>query len=481
MSVNKNNIIFSLIASANMLNGIGKNGSIPWSLSGDIRLFKNLTEKTLNPNKLNAVIMGRKTWESIPAKFRPLKNRLNIILTKNRDYDLLDVRDVINVRKCDSVDDAISYVNSTEIVDNIENVFFIGGNSVYQEAINLPCCKYIYLTRVKNNDECDSFFPEIDEKEYFVKNFSNTMIENETEYKFYTYQKRENCNYEELQYINIADDIIRNGVERIDRTGVGSLSIFGTRMSFSLKNNSFPLLTTKKVFFRGVVEELLWFISGSTNANILKDKGINIWNKNGSREFLDRNGFTERAEGDLGPVYGFQWRHFGAEYTDMNGNYEGMGIDQLAQVINKINNTPHDRRIILSAWNPSDISLMVLPPCHMMCQFYVSNGELSCQMYQRSGDVGLGVPFNIASYSLLTIMIAQVCGLKPKEFIYIIGDAHIYLNHIDSLKEQFERKPRNFPTLHINPNIDNIDNFNFSDFTLENYKPYPNIKMDMAL
>ena len=149
MSVNKNNIIFSLIASANMLNGIGKNGSIPWSLSGDIRLFKNLTEKTLNPNKLNAVIMGRKTWESIPAKFRPLKNRLNIILTKNRDYDLLDVRDVINVRKCDSVDDAISYLNSTEIVDNIENVFFIGGNSVYQEAINLPCCKYIYLTRVK--------------------------------------------------------------------------------------------------------------------------------------------------------------------------------------------------------------------------------------------------------------------------------------------------------------------------------------------
>merc|ERR1712019_113863 len=193
---------------------------------------------------------------------------------------------------------------------------------------------------------------------------------------------------------------------------------------------------------------------------------------NGSREFLDKRGLGHREEGDLGPVYGFQWRHFGAKYVDMHTDYSGQGVDQLAQCIKTIKENPTDRRILLSAWNPADLDLMALPPCHMFCQFYVANGELSCQMYQRSADMGLGVPFNIASYSLLTRLIAQVCGLKAKEFVHVIGDCHVYLTHVDPLKIQLEREPRPFPTLEINPEVKSIDGFQFSDFKIVGYKPH---------
>lgn len=252
-------------------------------------------------------------------------------------------------------------------------------------------------------------------------------------------------------------------------------------MRFSLRNNRFPLLTTKRVFWKGVAEELLWFVNGSTNANLLSDKGIKIWDGNGSREFLDKSGLCHREVGDLGPVYGFQWRHFGAKYRDMHFDYTGEGIDQLQECIDKIKSNPEDRRIVLTAWNPSDISLMALPPCHMFCQFYVANGELSCQMYQRSADLGLGVPFNIASYALLTVMMAQVCNLAPGDFVHSIGDAHVYLNHVDALKEQIQRVPKEFPTISVNPEVKNIDGFKFSDFTINGYNPDATIKMKMAV
>lgn len=226
------------------------------------------------------------------------------------------------------------------------------------------------------------------------------------------------------------------GKKRSDRTGVGTVSIFGAQMRFDLRNDVFPLLTTKRVFWRAVLEELLWFIKGSTNAKDLQDKNIHIWDGNSTREFLDKNGFHDREEGDLGPIYGFQWRHFGAEYKTCHDDYTGQGIDQLNEVINRIRTNPNDRRIIMSAWNVADIPKMALPPCHCFVQFYVADGELSCQLYQRSADMGLGVPFNIASYALLTCMIAHVTGLKPGDFIHTIGDAHVYLNHIEPLKQQ---------------------------------------------
>lgn len=286
---------------------------------------------------------------------------------------------------------------------------------------------------------------------------------------------------DEYQYLNLIKNILKNGNDKDDRTGIGTLSIFGAQMRFSLANNTFPLLTTREIFTRGIIEELLWFIKGSTNANELKQKNINIWNANSSRSFLDSVGLKDRDEGDLGPIYGFQWRHFGAKYIDMYTDYTNKGIDQLKEVIEKIKTSPNDRRMIICSWNAMDISKVALPPCHCLVQFYVNNKKLSCQVYQRSADMGLGIPFNIASYSLLTIMIAHITNLEPGEFIHSLGDAHIYKNHILELKTQLERKPKQFPKLTIKRTISEIEDFKYEDFDISNYDPHPKINMIMAV
>jgi len=285
----------------------------------------------------------------------------------------------------------------------------------------------------------------------------------------------------ESQYINLIKHILENGISKDDRTGIGTLSIFSYNMTFNLRQ-SFPLLTTKKVYWKGVVEELLWFISGSTDSNVLKEKGVRIWEGNSSREFLDSRGLSHYDQGDIGAGYGFQWRHFGAKYTNMYDSYEGQGVDQLKDVIYKIKNTPDDRRIIMSAWNPTDLDKMALPPCHIFVQFWVDTNkkELHSQMYQRSCDVGLGVPFNIASYALLTCIIAKLCDLTPGDFHYCMGDTHIYKNHIDAMKLQITRDPYDFPKINIK-DITDIDNIKFDDIELIDYKYYENIKMNMAV
>ncbi|KAL7267043.1 Thymidylate synthase [Rhizina undulata] len=297
--------------------------------------------------------------------------------------------------------------------------------------------------------------------------------------------------HEELQYLDLVRNILANGEHRPDRTGTGTYSLFAPpQLRFSLHDNAFPLLTTKRVFLKAVIHELLWFISGSTSSRPLSDLGVKIWDGNGSRSYLDSLGFSHREVGDLGPVYGFQWRHFGAEYKDCRTDYSGQGVDQLADVIYKIKNAPYDRRIILSAWNPADIKKMALPPCHMFAQFYVSfpresegrgRGRVSCVLYQRSCDMGLGVPFNIASYALLTIMIAHVCGMEPGEFVHTMGDAHVYVDHVEALKTQLERDPRAFPRMRIGRDVRGIDDFVFEDFVLEGYNPWPAIKMNMSV
>lgn len=285
----------------------------------------------------------------------------------------------------------------------------------------------------------------------------------------------------ELQYINLIKHILQHGISKNDRTGIGTLSIFSYNMHFNLRQ-SFPLLTTKKVYWKGVVQELLWFISGSTDSNKLKQNGVKIWESNSSREFLDSRGLSHYDQGDIGAGYGFQWRHFGAKYTNMYDNYQGKGIDQLKDVINKIKNTPDDRRIIMTAWNPTDLDKMALPPCHIFVQFWVDTNkkELHSQMYQRSCDVGLGVPFNIASYALLTCIIAKLCNLTPGDFHYCMGDAHIYNNHIDAIKLQITRTPYDFPKINIK-NITDIDNITTDDIELIDYKYHENIKMNMAI
>nr|XP_009388833.2 PREDICTED: putative bifunctional dihydrofolate reductase-thymidylate synthase isoform X1 [Musa acuminata subsp. malaccensis] len=504
---------YQVVVAATRDMGIGKDGNLPWKLPSDLKFFKEVTMTTSDPSKRNAVIMGRKTWESIPPRNRPLPGRLNVVLTRSGSFDIATAE---NILMCGSLNSALELLAATPYCLSIERVFVIGGGQVLREALNAPGCEAIHLTDIETSFQCDTFIPPVDCSVFRPWYSSFPLLENSIRYSFVTYVRVQSSGtephatrdgevvdcksikdkfkverflflpkliyerHEEYAYLRLVKDIIANGARKNDRTGTGTLSKFGCQMRFNLRR-SFPLLTTKRVFWRGVVEELLWFISGSTNAKVLQGKGIHIWDGNASREYLDSVGLTHREEGDLGPVYGFQWRHFGAEYTDMHADYTGEGFDQLSAIIDKIKNDPDDRRMILSAWNPSDLKKMALPPCHMFAQFYVENGELSCQMYQRSADLGLGVPFNIASYSLLTCMIAQVCDLLPGDFVHAIGDAHVYSTHVRPLEEQLQKQPKPFPVLKMNPLKKDIDSFVASDFELVGYDPHSKIEMKMAI
>ncbi|CRG93203.1 bifunctional dihydrofolate reductase-thymidylate synthase, putative [Plasmodium gallinaceum] len=568
---NKNEKKKNEIFSNNTFRGIGNKGVLPWKSNPlDMKYFTTVTtyvneskykklkykrekylEKTkdtkclesiiqLSNNLQNVVVMGRTSWESIPERFRPLVNRINVVLSRSlKKEDIKGDAILIN-----NVDDLLLLLRKI----NYYKCFIIGGSVVYNEFLKRNLIKKIYFTRINSTYECDVFFPEIKETEFEIMSLSDVYSNNGATLDFVIYKrKKEILNNEnpiennkeadicsqdspnnyftgedvyknmdddddyvyfnfnntkekknseisddfkiynslkykyhpEYQYLNIIYDVIMNGNKQGDRTGVGVVSKFGYMMKFNL-NQYFPLLTTKKLFIRGIIEELLWFIRGETNGNTLLNKNVRIWEANGTREFLDKRKLFDREVNDLGPIYGFQWRHFGAEYTNMHDNYENKGVDQLKNIINLIKNEPTSRRIILCAWNVKDLDKMALPPCHILCQFYVFDNKLSCIMYQRSCDLGLGVPFNIASYSIFTYMIAQVCNLQPAQFIHILGNAHVYNNHIDSLKKQLNRIPYPFPTLKLNPDIKNIEDFKVSDFTIENYVHHDKISMDMA-
>jgi thymidylate synthase len=272
--------------------------------------------------------------------------------------------------------------------------------------------------------------------------------------------KKANRNIKMKQYLDLLDHVLKTGVEKRDRTGTGTISVFGYQMRFNLETG-FPVMTTKKLHLKSIIHELLWFISGETNIKYLTDNGVRIWN-----EWADK-------DGNLGPVYGSQWRSWPSA--------DGRKIDQLINVIKSIQGSPDSRRHIVNAWNVGEIDKMALPPCHILFQFYVADGKLSCQLYQRSADIFLGVPFNIASYSLLTMMIAQVTGLKAGEFIHTLGDAHIYLNHLDQVKLQLTREPFPLPTMKINSSVNDVLKFKYDDFTLENYQSHPGIKGEISV
>jgi len=262
------------------------------------------------------------------------------------------------------------------------------------------------------------------------------------------------------QYLDLMQHVLSHGTRKSDRTGTGTLSVFGAQLRFDL-SAGFPLLTTKKVHLKSIVHELLWFLKGETSVKYLQDNGVTIWN-----EWAD-------AQGNLGPVYGYQWRSWPAA--------DGRHIDQISQVLEQIRTNPDSRRMIVSAWNVADLDKMALMPCHAFFQFYVAGGKLSCQLYQRSADLFLGVPFNIASYALLTMMIAQVCGLGLGDFVHTFGDSHLYLNHLDQAREQLSREPRQLPLMRINPRVNNLFDFKYEDFTLEGYDPHPAIKAPIAV
>ena len=287
--------------------------------------------------------------------------------------------------------------------------------------------------------------------------------------------------HEEFQYLNLINDIIEQGELIKGRNGI-TKCIFGSAMHFSLENNKIPILTTKKVAWKTCLKELLWFIKGSTSNTELQKQNVKIWNGNASREFLDSRGLTNLQENDLGPVYGHQWRFFNAPYNDCNSDYSEKGVDQLDNIIKMLKDPEQrtSRRMIISAWNPCQIDEMALPPCHILMQFNVLDGnKLSCNLYQRSGDVGLGVPFNIASYSFLTHLLANHCGLIASEFNYFIGNTHIYDDHLDVLTKQAERLPHEFPSLKINSIKENINDYVVDDFIIENYNFHETIKMEM--
>ena len=296
-----------------------------------------------------------------------------------------------------------------------------------------------------------------------------------------TKRNEKNFFHEENQYLKLITHILENGTMEEGRNGK-ALTVFGGAMHFDLKDNKIPLLTTKKVAWKTCLKELLWFIRGDTNNEHLQQENVKIWNANASREFLDSRGLQNLRENDLGPVYGHQWRFFNAEYSDCDQDYKGKGVDQLQYIIDSLKNpeTRNSRRLVMSAWNPCQINEMALPPCHVMAQFNVCGGNrLSCALYQRSGDVGLGVPFNIASYSFLTHIIAKHCDLVADQFVYYLGNCHIYDDHIEKLREQTLREPFAFPTVEITNKHENIEDYTINDFVLSNYECHKTIKMEM--
>ena len=447
--------MFDIIVAIDNDNGIGKNGIIPWSKPNDMANFKRITTTVLDYNKSNAVIMGRLTWESLPSKHLP--NRINIIISSTlnqTEYDEITIFQTLN--------DAIEYTKNNIM---IEKVFIIGGERIYQEALLHYDLRYIYVTNILENYNCDKFFPKIDPSRFKLESSDN--IKELVFNKYINIYNSERENKEEIEYLNLLKSILDNGVEKNTRNGM-TKSLFVNRLSFDM-NNGFPLLTTKKCFWRGIVEELLFFINGKTNANILKTKNIKIWNENTSKEFIETRNLDYK-EGDMGPMYGFQWRHYGSEYYGMDHNYNGMGFDQLKNCINNIKENPNDRRHIITTFNPNDVSKSVLAPCHGICtQFYVDNNKLSCAMVQRSADCFLGLPFNIASYALLLHLIAKECDLEPFKLEMILMDTHIYEEHFDVVKEQIKRKPFIFPKLMFTKKKILNNEYKYEDFELHNY------------
>lgn len=481
---------FNIITCVDKKWGIGKNNSIPWTSDHDLKWFKELTENQI-------VIMGRNTWTSLPIK--PLPNRINIIVSKT-----LSLHNSKNTYITSSLNTALSNKFITKIVrENYlyhnKKIFVIGGENIYKEALQYNECENVFITHLVKSYDCDKFFPSnyLNQNNYQLYDIHHKDKNMEIlQYRNQLYNPNElniSANsYGEKVYLQHLQNILEYGQKNEDRTGVGTLSSFGINMEFNLQNNIIPLLTTKRVYWKGIVEELLWFLRGSTNVKELQEKKVNIWDGNSSREFLDSRGLTHLNEGDIGPTYGFNFRHYGATYHTCHSKYENdnSGFDQVADVLHKLRNNPSDRRIIINLWNPMTYNDVALPPCLFLYQFYVTNDKetnkprwLSCSIYQRSGDMGLGVPFNIASASLLTYILAHLSGLTPLRLYHTIGNAHIYLNHIDALKEQITRTPIPFPLLHINNNkhYNNVEDFTFEDFKIIGYNPMETIQMKMAV
>lgn len=465
--------MYKLIVCVDSKNGIGKQNELPWYIKEDMKFFREKTLEIKNDKKMNCVIMGRKTYESISEKYRPLKDRLNLVLSKTLELDEQPYLKVFREYK-----DLIRYVNKNK--KNIESSYVIGGKSIYDLFMKDNIVDEIYMNKVYHNFNCDVKV-NFDLKDFILEDRSLIKTEKgyDLEFNHYTYE-----NKEELNYLDLMKKILDEGNEKSDRTNTGTYSLFGQSLKYDISDNKLPLLTTKLVPFRFITEELLWFLSGSTDSIKLQEKRIPIWNGNTTREFLDNRGLRHMPVGDIGAGYSHQLRHFGAEYNTCKDDYTGKGFDQLKYIVDLIKKDPNSRRILFSYWNPAQLKDMSLPCCHLLYQFYVNERkkEISCVLYQRSSDYFLANNYNAVSAILLTHILGKMCGYKPKEFTHFLGDTHIYKNHIEQCKEQIKRMPTRFPKIFLNKEINTLEDIldiKYEDFELINYNPQKMIRGKM--
>lgn len=463
---------FSIIVakSSNDVIGDSNTNSIPWSYKCDMSYFKTITTQTYSWGKTNGILMGYNTWKSLGIEALP--NRINVVIDRD---EMFITRINNNLYKVHDFDTALTFMQENP---NIDKIFLIGGPSVYEKGLKHRDLNKVYITNIHKKYEGDIIFPKL------CGNFKLLSIEqdeeNEDKIDFCIYQKMD-TNHPEYQYIECIKDILNNGHRGDDRTGVGTKSVFGRQFKWDLAD-SFPLFTTKRMYFRGIVEELLWFLRGETDNRILQEKNVHIWDGNTSRDFLDKNGLDYLEEGDGGKIYGFQMRHYGAEYIDCETNYEGVGYDQVKEALRMIKEEPTSRRIIINLWNATDLKEMALPPCLFFYQFRVYGNRLHCHIVNRSNDMALGHPWNVATGALITYIFAHLTGLKPGELTHTVSDAHIYLNHLEKIEEQLDRKPFAFPHLHIKDrDQEEVEDFIYSDFDLMGYECHPTIKMKMNI
>jgi thymidylate synthase len=451
--------MFNIILASDNNNGIGKNNTIPWNSPKDMELFKSLTSSICGINKI--VIMGINTMKTL--KYGYLKNRINIVITSKiicENNNNIYVSNFSEALKC-----AYSKVGKDP-----SRVWVIGGAMVYKTAINHPDLNLIYYSKIDGNYDCDIKF---ELPPYNI--LSSDKIDD------FVFEIVKPINTVERQYLSLLWDVMENGEERQTRNGI-TKSLFGKELVFNVANN-FPLLTTKKMFLKGIIEELLFFIRGETDTNKLMEKGINIWKGNTTREFLDKLGLDYK-EGFMGPMYGYQWRFFGKPYENHYNDSQNQTdfIDQFKSIIETLKKDPNSRRLIMTDFNPAMVDQGVLYPCHsLIIQFYVSEDKLSIKMYQRSADLFLGLPFNIASTSLLLYIVAKLTNLKPDNVHITLGDCHIYKQHESAVLEQVSRQPYNLPKLIIPDfkTLEDVENSNYNNFVLTDYEFHQAIKAEM--
>jgi len=450
-------LTFSIIAALDNNNGLGTPFKT-WHFKKDLVYFNKIT-------KGHIVIMGKNTYISIG---KPLKDRINIVLSTSLFNDNNDIIYMSNMK------DLLLYLNT---IKN-RKIFIIGGNMLYKEFLKLKIVSKIYFTNISGNFDCDTYL-DIKMKDFkLVYSLAEQDIDLITNKQYnLSFDEYEYINKEETKFLETIQKIINKGVYNLDRSEVGTLSIFGKSFKYDIRNYRLPLFTHRKIFLKGIICELLFFISGKTDTKILEEQGVNIWKGHTSREFLDSRGLTNYKEGLYGPAYGYQLRHFNAEYKGDNIDYIGQGFDQLEYIINLIKNNPTSRRILFTYWNPSILDKVPLPSCHLLYQFHVNidTNELSCSFYQRSNDAILANCFNICSASILVFILCKICNLKPGKIIQNVGSLHLYMNQLEVTKEILKNKPYNFPLLYINdPNneIKKIEDFKLKHFKLLFYKSY---------